>query len=103
MPTMMNEAFMPACHGEQTMTDEGFGYGPHAVFPRSLITRVFKLKGIVQAEATATCATKNCAARSHARAPSRRVSVAPCSLRNQSHPESERRGATVTSQNKGNR
>jgi len=75
----MNEAFMPACQGEHTMSDEGLGYGPHAVFPRSLMNRVFKLNGVVQAEATTTCATKNCAARSHASAPSRTVKVAPCS------------------------
>jgi hypothetical protein len=67
---MMNEAFMTACQGEQTMTDEEGGYGPHPVFPRSLMTRVFKLNGIVQAEATTTCAMKNCAARSQASAPS---------------------------------
>ncbi len=71
MPTMMNEAFIASCQGEQTLTDEGLECGPHAVFPRSLMTRTFKLNGDVQADATTSCATKNCAARSQAMAPSR--------------------------------
>ncbi len=37
IPTSTNEAFMTACHGEQTTTEEAFGYGPHAVLPRSLM------------------------------------------------------------------
>src|SRR5262245_16892326 len=76
MPTTMNEAFMRGCHGEHTRTDEELGYGPHAVFPRSLMNRVFKLNGVVQVEATTTCATKNCAARSHASAPTRTFNAA---------------------------
>ena len=58
-PKRTNEAFIHACHGEQTYIAESSGYGPHVVLPRSLMKFSRRLNGVVQPSCTIACAMKN--------------------------------------------